>query len=50
MAHQLMKRVKLAPRTLHTLQRLGHRADRLDRRIVDTSGAPVFVHFRLGHT
>ena len=36
MAHQLMKRVQLAPRALHTLQRLGHGADSLDRRVVGT--------------
>ena len=49
MAHQLMKRVQLAPCPLDELQGLGHGADGLDRRIVDPFRAPVFVQFRLGH-
>ena len=40
MTHQLMERVQLAAGALHAFQGLGHGADGLDRRIVDTFWPP----------
>ena len=46
-AHQLMKRVQVTAGALDVLQRLGHRADGLDRLVADPVRAAAEISARL---